>query len=128
MEEGIKDRIILILVILSIIFFISTIGSCTDTHRQKKLKEQEMAMRLDLEEKMAKFTQERKNLEDNLNNSQKALEEEKAKSEATSKALLQEQLISKSLKEELDKVNKLKETLEEDLKEALAGKASQGVK
>ena len=39
--------------------------------------------------------------------------------EATKKSLVQEQLISSSLKTELEKISKLKEALEEDLKEAL---------
>jgi protein subunit release factor A len=53
----------------------------------------------------------------------KELQETKVGLEVAKKALLQEQLASQSLKEELEKVTKLKETLEEDLKEALVGKS-----
>ncbi len=38
--------------------------------------------------------------------------------------LLQEQLVNQSLKEELEKVTKLKEKLEDDLKEALTTAAA----
>ncbi|MDP2831088.1 MAG: hypothetical protein Q8O02_02415, partial [Candidatus Omnitrophota bacterium] len=46
-------------------------------------------------------------------------EELKAALEAIKKALLQDQLVNMSLKEELQKVTKLKEKLEEDLRQAL---------
>ena len=82
-------------------------------------RDNEMATRLDLEEKMGKFMQEKQALEKKINDLTQALEEEKAGHRTTQKALLQEQLVNQSLKEEIVKVTKLKETLEEDLKEAL---------
>ncbi|MFA5145421.1 MAG: hypothetical protein WC723_05405 [Candidatus Omnitrophota bacterium] len=112
MDETIKNRIILILAILTAIFFIATVNSCTNASRQKYARDKEMSTRLDLEEKMGKFTQEKTALE-------AALAEEKAAHQATKKALVQEQLVNQSVKEELHKVTKLKEALEEDLKEAL---------
>ena len=119
MEESIKNRIILVLAILTVIFFISTLNSCSNAYRQKTGRDKEMAARLDLEEKMNKFTQGKAAMEENLNTVNKELEEEKAAHQATKKALVQEQLMNQSLKEELQKVTKLKEALEEDLKEAL---------
>jgi chromosome segregation ATPase len=125
MEEIIKNRVILILSILTIIFFMVTVGSCSNAYRQKSARDKEMATRLDLEEKMNKFTQEKLTIEGKLNSLTQGLEEEKAAHQATKKALLQEQLVNQSLKEELQKVTKLKEALEEDLKEALVtGKAT----
>jgi len=129
MEESLKTRIILILAILSTIFFIGTVSSCSNAYRQKASRDKEMAMRLDLEEKMTKFSQERTTVEEKLNTAAKELEEEKAAHQATKKALVQEQLVNQSLKEELQKVTKLKEALEEDLKEALvASKAAKAKK
>lgn len=119
MEESIKNRVILILAITTAIFFLGTVGSCSNAHRQKVARDKEMATRLDLEEKMNKFIQDKPAIEAKINALTKELEQEKAAHEATEKALLQEQLVNQSLKEELQKLVKLKEALEEDLKEAL---------
>jgi chromosome segregation ATPase len=119
MEETIKNRIILILAVLTAIFFIGTIGSCRDAFLQKSARDKEMAKRLDSEEKMSKFAQDKTALEEKVKKAENELEEEKTAHQATKKALTQEQLVNQSLKDELQKVTKLKETLEEDLKEAL---------
>lgn len=124
MEETIKNRIILILTILTVILFISTIGSCSNAYRQKVARDKEMAARLELDEKMNKFSQEKTVLEDKLKAKEKEVEEENASHEETKKALVQEQLVNQSLKEELQKVTKLKDALEEDLKDALTGKST----
>jgi chaperonin cofactor prefoldin len=123
MEENLKTRLVIILGVLTAIFFISTVSSCSNAARQKSLREKEMMTRLDSEEKLSKFLQEKQSLESKLASANKALEEEKSGSDAAKKALLQEQLINQSLKDELQKVSKLKEALEIDLKEALAAKA-----
>lgn len=119
MEESIKNRVILILAILTAIFFIGTIGSCSNAHRLKIARDAEMTKRLDLEENMTKFMQEKAASDAKTKSLAQQLEEEKAAHEATKKALQQEQLVNQSLNEELQKVTKLKEALEEDLKEAL---------
>ncbi|MCX5706760.1 MAG: hypothetical protein NTW13_03755 [Candidatus Omnitrophica bacterium] len=115
----IKDRAIAILAILTLMLFVFNIGSCSNAYRQKVARDKEMAQRLDLEEKMGKFNQEKSSLSDKLKAKEKELEEEKVVCEATKKALAQEQLVGQSLKDELQKVTKLKEALEENLKEAL---------
>lgn len=119
MDESTKNRVIIILGILVVLFFVLFIGSCGNAVKFKKAHDKEMEGRLDVEEKMSKFTQEKSSLEKKLNAVTQSLEEEKTGSTATKKALLQEQLVNQSLKDELQKVTKLKETLEEDLKEAL---------
>lgn len=121
MEESLKNRIILILSILTVILFTGLISSCNNTYRQKKARDKEMSSRLDMEEKMGKFSNEKSIIEEKLKASQKELEEERQAHQATGKALAQEQLVNISLKDELDKVTRLKDALEEDLKEALAG-------
>lgn len=119
MEENLKNRIILILAILSLIFFLASLGSCANVRRLKAIRDKEMFSRLDLEEKMSKFMQEKQAAEEKLKALTQELDEEKVAYQASKKALLQEQLVNQSLKEELQKVTKLKEALEEDLKEAL---------
>lgn len=129
MEESLKNRVILILAISTVIFFISTVSSCSNAHRQRVSRDKEMAARLDREEKLNKLEREKTGIDAKLNSLNQALEEEKAAHQATKKSLVQEQLVNQSLKEELQKVTKLKEALEEDLKEALvAGKAAKSKK
>ena len=120
----VKNRIILILSILSAILFISTLGSCNNAFRQKAARDKEMVTRLELEEKMSKFSREKTAADEKIKSLQKQSEEEKAANEVAKKALMQEQLVNQSLKDELSKVTKLKDTLEEDLKEALTGKST----
>lgn len=121
MEESLKNRIILILSILSAILFIGLISSCNNTYRQKLARDKEMSSRLDMEEKMGKFSQEKTVSEEQLKAAEKELDEERLSHQATSKALVQEQLVNQSLREELAKVTKLKEAIEENLKESLTG-------
>lgn len=119
MEENIKNQIILILAILVLIFFVGTVGSCSNAHRQKLARDKEMLTRLDLEEKMSSFVNEKASLEEKIDTLSKKLEKQEAELQETKKALAQEQLINKSLNEDLEKVTKLKDALEESLKEAL---------
>ncbi len=119
MEESFKNRIILILGILTAIFFIGLVSSCSDSRRQKAAHDKEMAARLDLEEKMNKFGQEKLTIEKKMSALSQQLAEAQAANETTKKALLQEQLANDSLKKEILKLTELKEKLEEDLKEAL---------
>ncbi len=125
MEESIKNRVILALGILTIIFFMGTIRSCSGELKLKRTVadlDKEKASSWDAEQKMGEFKKEKGVL-------QKELEEAKAAYESSRKALLQEQLINQSLKEELRKVAKLKDALEENLKEALVeGKPSKSKK
>ncbi|MFA5410538.1 MAG: hypothetical protein WC321_01580 [Candidatus Omnitrophota bacterium] len=119
MEESLKNRLIIILTILSAIFFLGTLKSCDSARRERLARDKEMGRRMDLEEKASSFAQEKMVSDNELKSATSALEEEKAAHQATKKALLQEQLVNQSLKEELQKLSKLKEALEEDLKDAL---------
>lgn len=109
--EGGKDRIILILAILTVIFFIVTVNSCNNASHARAVLNKEVALRLELEEKISKFAQEKTAAEENIKALKQELEKEKATHEVTKKALLQEQLVSQSLKEELEKIANLKEGL-----------------
>jgi len=119
MEEGVKNKLILALAILTAIFLIFSISSCFSSCRQKAEIGREMALRMDLEEKISRFNQEKVKLENKIKELDQLIAQEKKAHEASRKALSEERLVNKSLKEELDKVIKLKEKLEEDLKEVL---------
>ncbi|MFA5356687.1 MAG: hypothetical protein WC301_04710 [Candidatus Omnitrophota bacterium] len=115
MEESIKDRIIIILVILCAIFFVATIRSCGTAVKLKAV-----TAELD-KEKAASWDAEQK-LNELKNENSAALQEaqsSKEEFESVKNALSQEQLVSQGLKDELEKVTQLKNKLEEDLKEAL---------
>lgn len=115
MEENIKNRAILILAILTIIFLMGAIRSCSTGEKLKTTLielDKEKSVSWDSEQKMNELKKEKAALA-------KELEDTKTENETAKKALLQEQLVSESLKEELQKVTKLKETLEDDLKDAL---------
>ncbi len=120
MEETLKSRLIVILGIVTLIFFITTVGSCKKANRQYSKFQQEMSKRLDAEEKANIFTREKEAYEKKI----AALTEELAKGkkalEATGKELLQEQLVTESLQDELLKVKKLNAKLEQDLEAAVA--------
>ena len=119
MEESLKNRVIMVLAILALIFFIGMIKSCSDSGRYKINGNNEMRTRIDCEEKLNNFSKEKAAIEKKVNAATEVLEEERVALTAAKKALLQEQLVSQSLKEEIEKITKLKEALEEDLKEAL---------
>lgn len=78
-----------------------------------------MELRLDVEEKLSNLGNAKEKLEDRVKALTQELEEEKVSHQVNKKSLLQEQLVNQSLKEELAKITKLKEALEDDLKEAL---------
>lgn len=120
MEENIKGRAIIVLSILVVLLLVLNIGSCASSLNQGSARRKEMAQRIELEEKMSKFNQEKAVIIDKVKAKDRELDVEKALHEATKKALLQEQLIGQSLKEDLQKVTKVKEALEEELKGALA--------
>ncbi|MFA5177588.1 MAG: hypothetical protein WC440_05540 [Candidatus Omnitrophota bacterium] len=107
-----KDRIIVALAVVTLLLFILNIGSCINAYNQNALRKKEMLQRMELEEKSGKVVQERAGLAQELEAKNKELAEEKANFEAAKKRLIQEQLVSESLKSELEKVTKLKEALE----------------
>ena len=119
MGDFLKNRSVIILAILLAIFFFGTLSSCSSAMRQKAARDKEMVARLALEEKTGKYAQEKAALEEKAKAKENQVEELTVSLEGTKKALVQEQLINISLKEELAKVTKLKETLEEELRQAL---------
>jgi len=118
-EENLKGRLVLILGILSVIFLLLWISSCNDVRKFRSAKDKEMNLRLDSEQKRDEYMKQKSSLEEKILKVESALDEEKATLDSTRKALSQEQMVSNSLKSELEKINKLKEQLENDLKNAL---------
>lgn len=116
-DELLKNRIVIILAVLSAVFFFGTLSSCNSSMRQKAARDKEMAARLALEERMSKFSQEKSVLEEKAKAKEKEAQDLGETLEATKKALAQSELVNTSLKEELQKVTKLKESLEENSKE-----------
>lgn len=119
MEEIMKNRLILILSVLSALLLISTVSSCGSAYQLKDARNKEMARRLDLEEVMGKASAQKAELAKELKSVQEELAKEQGARQLAEEALAQEQEESVNLREELKKVNKLKEALENNLKEAL---------
>ena len=106
MEGLLKNKVFLFSVILNFSFLVFVITSCSETQRQKNLVAKEIYSRLVAEEKLDNATQEKQGIEESIGSLRKQLEEERESHELTKKALLQEQLVSKAVKEELNKVSK----------------------
>ncbi|MDD3345441.1 MAG: hypothetical protein PHO34_03280 [Candidatus Omnitrophica bacterium] len=106
MEDVLKNRVLVVLAVLTTVFFFSTLSSCNGLMRQKAGREKEMAARLQLEEKMNKFSQERSALGERIKAKENEAEEANAALEEVKKTLVQEQLENASLKEELQKASK----------------------
>ncbi len=119
MSEALKNRVVIVLAILSVIFFFGTLSSCNNAMRQTAERNKEKAARITLEEKTSKYVQEKSALEEKAKAKENELQELKTTLEAVKKDLVQGQLVSQSLKEELQKVTKSKEALEEELRQAL---------
>lgn len=120
MDDNFKSRGLLILGILNVIFLLFWVTSCNDVRKFKNARDKEMDSRLESEQKLDEFTKLKSGLEEKINKVQKDLEDGKAALEVARRSLLQEQLVSNSLKAELEKISRLKEALEVKLKEALA--------
>jgi len=116
-----KNRVVIILAILVLALFVFNVGSCLNAYNQNSNRKKEMFQRMDLEEKMAKTVQENANITAKLKEVQKQLDEAAANYQAAKKALSQEQMITNNLKEDLQKLTKAKEALEEEFKKETAG-------
>lgn len=103
MDEPARNKIILVLVIGLIVLSIGTFASCTTAYRQKVNRDQEMVARLEIEEKMSKIAQEEQVRNANIKKLQMEMEEERVRHQKTKEALVHEQLVSQSLKEELQR-------------------------
>lgn len=120
MNETLKNRTLVGLAVLSAVLFFGFFSSCSSARHQKASRDKELAARLALEERSAKFIQERSMLEEKAKAKEAEAAELKSALEVSQKALSQSQQVNQSLKEELGKMTKLNESLEEQLRQALA--------
>lgn len=119
MEEGIKNRIIIILLVSVIILFISTISANLSARKLNKELVNQKDIKFELEKKFDSVLKEKTALEEEKKSLSTKLEEDKKEFEKVKKDLQAERLMTQALKDELEKMTKLKEKLEENLKEAL---------
>ena len=133
MEEAIKNRIIVILSLLTIILFISTINASLNSRRLNKELTNQKDIRFELEKKAdfafkeqtrleeekKSLSREKESLSIQIAEEKKEFERLKKESEQLKKDLHAEKLMTGALKNELEKMTRLKEQLEENLKEAL---------
>ena len=123
--EFLKNRVVVILGVCNIIFLLVAVNSCLQTRRYNDVKRNEEIRRFDAEQELNKITLAKTAVENKLQETEAALSQGAALLETTQKSLLQEQLINKSLKAELDKLRKLNSALEQDLKNTLgSGKSA----
>lgn len=118
-NESFKNRIVIILAILSVVFFFGMLSSCNSAMRQTAERDKEKTARFALEERTSKYAQDKSALEEKAKAKENEAQELKVALEEAKKALVQDQLVGQSLKEELQKVTKVKEALEEELRQAL---------
>jgi len=114
-----KNKTLIILAVVTLVLLISNITSCVNVYNQDSLRKKEMLQRMDIEEKMSKSAQDNAALALKLKTIQKELNDEIAAHQATKKMLIQEQMIGESLKDDLQRVTKIKEALEEELNKKL---------
>ena len=111
-EEQAQNKVLLAAIILAVVCLILAISSGIAASKNKIALQREMAFRMETEEKLAGINSKSTTLESELKASQEQLTQTKT-------ALDQEKLSSEALKTELEKLTRLKEQLEKDLKEAL---------
>lgn len=114
-----KNKILIILAVIAIALLVLNIGSCINASNQDSLRKKEMLQRLEMEEKMTKLLQDNISSSGKLKEMQKQLDEAKDNLETAKKELAQEQLVTASLKEDLQRLTKAKDALEEELKKEL---------
>jgi hypothetical protein len=120
-----KNRIVIVLGILNVIFLLIAVNSCTQGKKYLDVKRREEIKRYDAEQELNKIAGDKQAIESKMQKAEAALAQASADAETAQKALLQEQLINKSLKAEIEKVSKLKDALEQDLKNALVSGKSE---
>ncbi|TAM43302.1 hypothetical protein EPN54_00515 [bacterium] len=111
MDEGLRNRVVIILAVLTLIFFFGTLSSCNNALRQKARSDKEMAARIALEEKVSKFAQESSALEEKAKAKEKEAEDAKLELETAKKALIEEQAVNQGLNDQLRKTGQPKEAV-----------------
>lgn len=122
--EFLKNKVVIILGVCCLVLLLVAVQSCVQSNKCLQVKQKEEIKRYDAEKALNDVSQEKASLEAALRKAEATLTEERAAAETMQKTLLQEQLVNKSLKAEIDKLRKLNSALENDLKNAMvSGKA-----
>jgi len=108
MKEGSKNKIILVLALLTLIFFIFLVSTYQDLAKQKGLTDQEIRIRMNLEEEIMGLLKQNENLEKKVGFLQGQLNVEKLTYQEEIEILNQKIL---ELEGQLQTIGKLKEKL-----------------
>lgn len=119
MEDNIKGKAFPLLLVLTIICLVATASSWLNLQKFKSLKTQEVEKRLDAEEKVSVLQREMILIQEKIKGKETEIEKEKAEHQKSKELLQQEQLANQGLKEDLVRITKVKEALEEELKDTL---------
>ncbi len=114
MEDGLKNRVVVVLGVLVIVVFGLWLGSRTELSRQRNIINVKSALNMELEEKYLRLEKERAQLSQELKEAGSRIEEEKAAQELLRKTLSQELLEEAALKAELERLSSLKEGQEKE--------------
>jgi len=120
-----KNRLVVILGILNVILLLVAVNSCSQSRMSIDVKRKEELKRYDAEKELNRLSGDKLKIEDSMKKLSGDMEQAKADLESAQKALLQEQLVNRSLKGELEKLSKLKDALEHDLKNSLVSGKSE---
>ena len=114
MEQGLRNRVVVVLGVLVVVIFSLWLGSRTELSRQKNIINVKSALNMELEEKYLRLEKERARLAQDLKEARIRIEEEKAAQDLLKKTLSQELLAEAALKAELERLSVLKEGQEKD--------------
>ena len=106
MEGLLKNKVFLFSVLLNFSLLALWIASCSELRTEKAYHDKDLSDKLIAEESLDKIDKEKQGLQDQIDSLKEQLEQEKASHELTEKALLQEQVTTKAVKEELSRVTK----------------------
>ncbi|HRZ15440.1 MAG TPA: hypothetical protein P5110_08025 [Candidatus Omnitrophota bacterium] len=118
-SDMLKNRLVIILGLCNVIFLLVAFSSCNNALKYRAVRDKEAALRLEAEEKINVTERDKTTAEDKATKISQDLEKERSGRQAAEGALMQEKMINDSLRKELEKLTKLKDALEEDLKQAL---------
>ncbi|MFQ5680537.1 MAG: hypothetical protein ACE5GG_00560 [Candidatus Omnitrophota bacterium] len=124
LNEAIKNRIILVLGILCVILFFWAVGATRGFLKQKGLSQEEIRTRLEVEEENINLSKERSLLSAKAKQLGLDLQKQATEYQQTKDLLEKQRKESDRLREEMERLSRFKQALEENLKDALMKKAN----
>ncbi|MCK9594504.1 MAG: hypothetical protein PHH68_04080 [Candidatus Omnitrophica bacterium] len=118
-----KNRIVFVLIAVNVLFLAGMVHSYSKSRRTKIARDKEMFIRFDAQEKAYSLQKENSALENKLKKAEDALKSAKTGFDSVQKSLEQERKINQDLRAGIEKLTGLKDSLEEQLKDATAVKA-----